>query len=130
MQNKLKKKYGLKVSKFTGQNKNYSVKDKSDYEQCATITISSYSALVNINPYFSDPDIIIFDDAHASENYISSLWSLEISKYDETTKNLYKAFANVIKNEIPSIKYNRMIDEENFEDWVDKLPTPSFVKFS
>ncbi len=124
------KKYGLKVSKFTGQIKSYSVKDKSDYEQCATIAISSYSALFNTNPYFSDPDIIIFDDAHASENYISSLWSLEISKYDDTTKNLYKAFANVIKNEIPIIKYNRMIDEENLEDWVDKLPTPSFVKLN
>lgn len=124
------KKYGLKVSKFTGQIKSYSLKDKSDYEQCATIAISSYSALFNTNPYFSDPDIIIFDDAHASENYISSLWSLEISKYDETTKNLYKAFANVIKNEIPIIKYNRMIDEENLEDWVDKLPTPSFVKLN
>lgn len=123
-------KYGLKVSKFTGQIKDYNTADKLDYEQCNTIAVSTYSALLNINPYFSDPDIIIFDDAHASENYISSLWSLEINKYKEDTKNLYKLFANLIKEHIDSIKYEYMIDDESYEDWIDKLPTPSFIELN
>ena len=121
-------KYGLSVAKFTGKIRDYPIAIKSDYESAEKIAIASYSALFNTNSYFANTDIIIFDDAHTSENYISSLWSLEISKYDDESKSTFIAFANLIKEYIPPIDYERMINEETRENWVDKLPITTFHK--
>lgn len=115
-------KYGLSVAKFVGKIRDYPFTIKSEYESAEKIAITSYSALFNTNSYFDDADIIIFDDAHASENYISKLWSLEINKYDEESKALFVAFANLIRQYIPQIDYERMMNDDNNEDWVDKLP--------
>lgn len=120
--------YGLKVAKFVGSIKNYPISIKTDYESADKIAITSYSALFNTNSYFKDADIIILDDAHSSENYISTLWSLEINKYDEHSKTLFIAFANLIKDYIPKIDYERMITTTNFEEWTDKLPINVFKK--
>jgi hypothetical protein len=38
--------------------------------------VTTYSSLFNTNPFFSNPGVIIVDDAHAAENYIASLWTL------------------------------------------------------
>lgn len=121
-------KYGLSVAKFTGRIKDFPIAIKSDYESADKIAVTSYSALFNTNSYFNDADIIIFDDAHASENYISSLWSLEINRYDEESKALFVAFSNLIKNHIPQLDYDRMTNNDSFEDWVDKLPITSFLE--
>ena len=121
-------KYGLSVAKFVGKIKDYPLAVKSDYEGADKIAVTSYSALFNTNSFFNDADIIIFDDAHASENYISSLWSLGISRYDDESKSLFVAFANLIKNHIPQIDYDRMTNDDSIEDWVDKLPITSFLE--
>jgi tetratricopeptide (TPR) repeat protein len=121
-------KYGLSVAKFVGKIKDYPLAVKSDYEGADKIAVTSYSALFNTNSFFNDADIIIFDDAHASENYISSLWSLEISRHDDESKALFVAFANLIKNHIPQIDYDRMTNNDSIEDWVDKLPITSFLE--
>ncbi len=118
--------YGLKVAKFVGRIRDYPIAIKSDYESADKIAITSYSALFNTNPYFKDADIIILDDAHSSENYISTLWSLEINKNEEHSKTLFIAFANLIKDYIPKIDYDKMISQENYEEWIDKLPITIF----
>lgn len=122
--------YGLKVAKFVGRIRDYPISIKSDYESADKIAITSYSALFNTNPYFRDADIIILDDAHSSENYISTLWSLEINKNDDSSKTLFIAFANLIKNDIPMIDYERMISENSYEEWIDKLPIAVFNKLA
>ena len=124
------KKYGLKVTKFVGKIKDYPVSTKADYQQADKIAITSYSALFNTNSFFKDADIIILDDAHASENYISSLWSLQIDKYNEESKNLYIAFANLIKNHISKLDYEKMINESNYDEWIDKLPINAFMELN
>ena len=122
--------YGLKVAKFVGKIKDYPISIKSDYESADKIAITSYSSLFNTNPYFKDADIIILDDAHSSENYISTLWSLEINKNDAHSKSLFIAFANLIKDDIPKIDYERMIGQNNYEEWIDKLPITIFSKLA
>lgn len=118
--------YGLKVAKFVGRIRDYPISIKSDYESADKIAITSYSALFNTNPYFKDADIIILDDAHSSENYISTLWSLEINKNEEHSKTLFIAFSNLIKDYIPKIDYDKMISQDNYEEWTDKLPITVF----
>lgn len=124
-------KYGLSVIGFTGSVRNYPQKDKTDYNLANKVAITTYSALFNTNPFFSDPDVIIFDDAHAAENYVIKLWSLEISKYDHGS--LFESISLILKEYIPSSNYTKLANDEidpNDYTWVDKLPTPFLNEIS
>ena len=123
--------YGLDVLRFTGRKQNYPPTDVAHYKSTKQIAITTYSSLFNTNPFFCDADTIIIDDVHAAENYIASMWSLEIDFRTEEHKELYTVLANTLKPHISKINYSRLIGELTSEldsYWVDKLPTPLLFK--
>lgn len=123
-------KYGLSVLGFTGAKNEFEPSSIAKYKQGQSIAVTTYSSLFNINPFFSDPDVIIIDDSHASENYISKLWSLEISRNEETQLTLYQAMTELIKPFINGSSYSKLSGDWESPDtsiWVDKLPTPNFI---
>ena len=122
-------KYGMRVIPFTGPKVEYDTAAKNDYLNGDAIAITPYSALFNVRPFFENPNIIILDDAHAAESYISSQWSLRIDRSDEEHKNLFIALAGVISKVISHTDQQRLSGDEEFlweKGWVDKLPTPLF----
>ena len=60
--------YGLSVHGFTGPKVSYDPTAKAGYQTAKRIAVTTYSALFNSYPFFDSPDIIIADDAHASES--------------------------------------------------------------
>lgn len=94
-----KMKYGIEVTGFTGSQRNYTPEQQAKYRSNRTISVATYSALFNTNPFFTNPDIIIFDDAHSCENYIGNNWSLNISRYDFWS--LYIQIINLVKDFLP-----------------------------
>jgi superfamily II DNA or RNA helicase len=64
--------YGLSVHGFVGSKHDFEAAAKADYHAGRRIAVTTYSALFNIAPFFESPNVIICDDAHASENYIAS----------------------------------------------------------
>jgi len=121
-------KYGLTVRGFTGSKYDYSQTDKTDYQLANLVAVTTYSALFNVNPFFKDPDMIIFDDAHASDNYVSKFWTLEISRFDH--KTLFDYISLILKEHISSSNYSKLMDNDGNNSWVDKLPTPILYKIS
>ncbi|MBT2217118.1 DEAD/DEAH box helicase family protein [Virgibacillus dakarensis] len=120
--------YGIKVNGFTGKIIDYDPQAKSNYNRAETIAVTNYSSLFNTNTFFKDADILIFDDAHSSESYISKNWSLEISRFEN--KGLYLSLIESLKDVLELTQYNRMINDEPFSEdkiWSDKLPN---IKFS
>jgi superfamily II DNA or RNA helicase len=91
-------KYGLAVEAFTGKIVNYAPEAKAAYQNADRVAVTTYSSLFNTNPFFADPEIIIVDDAHASENYIANTWTLRISRFEEKDELLFKAVAGVLKD--------------------------------
>ncbi|ASI36216.1 hypothetical protein A0126_11710 [Exiguobacterium sp. N4-1P] len=120
--------FGIKVTSFTGKIVDYSAEAKSNYLTAETIAVTNYSSLFNNNSFFSDADIIIFDDAHSSENYIAKNWSLEISRKDD--EQLYYSLMENLKDVLEDTQYNRMMNEAPMREdieWFDKLPN---IKYS
>jgi len=129
--NQAEHKYGLSVVGFTGPKKNYSASDKSKYNQGECIAVTTYSSLFNSNPYFSDADIIIIDDAHAAENYVAKLWSINIERFNEKHRTLHGVLSSIFKPYIDSSSYTRLIGEAGSPSdlaWVDKIPSPSLFE--
>ena len=118
--------YGIDAVAFTGSKHNYPAGDISSYVTGAKVAIATYSSLFNIRPFFSNPDTIILDDAHAAENYVAKMWSLEVPSGEGPLCSLHSALAGVFKPHITSQSYARLTGDwkDSFDaTWVDKLPT-------
>ncbi|MDE1146728.1 MAG: DEAD/DEAH box helicase family protein [Azospirillaceae bacterium] len=123
-------KYGLTVEPFTGRIVNYAPEAKAAYQNADRVAVTTYSSLFNTNPFFTDPEVIIIDDAHASENYIASTWTLRISRFEEKDEILFKAVAGVLKSILDDTNYRRLTGVShsvNDVTWVDKIPTPQLA---
>jgi hypothetical protein len=122
-------KYGLTVLGFTGKTKDYNPSDKAKYKNGDNIAITTYSSLFNTNPFFDNADVLIFDDAHVAENYVASLWNLEIDRI--THAPLHTALLNILKPIVGPINATRLagqVDSINDAAWVDKISTPKFAE--
>jgi hypothetical protein len=123
-------KYGLSVLGFTGAIKNFEPAAKADYRSGARVAVTTYSSLFNTNPFFDDADLLIVDDVHAGEGYISALWTVRIERSNPEQEALHAALRNVLKPHLDPIGFARIAgDWESPADrgWVDKMPTPEFV---
>lgn len=124
-------KYGLAVVGFTGSRKDYLASDKAKYNQADNVAITTYSSLFNVNPYFSDADVIIVDDAHAAENYVAKLWTLKINRFEDKHSQLHGVLSSILQPHIDATSYTRLTgDAESQLDlsWVDKIPTPVLLE--
>jgi DEAD/DEAH box helicase/Helicase C-terminal domain len=124
-------KYGLDVLAFAGGRRNYKPADVARYRRGDVVGITTYSSLFNTNPFFDDAQTIIIDDAHAAENYIASMWTLDISPVKDEHKALYSAMLNVLKPHVSPLDFARMSGEGNSSAdaaWIDKVPTPTFFE--
>lgn len=65
-------KYGITAVAFTGRKRDYPPADRAAYRDAHAVAVAPYSALFNTAPFFNDAQVIVLDDAHASENYIAS----------------------------------------------------------
>lgn len=77
-------KYGIKVVAFTGNKTEYKVEDKMKFTSGQAMAITNYSSIFNTNSYFEGTDILIFDDAHSGESYISANWTVELDREEGT----------------------------------------------
>jgi hypothetical protein len=126
-------KYGIDVVGFTNSKKDYSAADKSDYTTGAKVAVTTYSSLFNVRPYFTNPDVIIIDDAHAAENYIAKMWSLEIPSADSQYAELHSAISGLLKPFLTNQSYSRLTGDwkdPSDTNWVDKLPSPILQEIS
>jgi len=106
--------YGISTKLFIGSKYNFEQNDLLQYRLSKVIAISTYSGLFNNDPGINDPQTIILDDAHGAESYISSMWSMDISKqahgevFHKIIELFEKDLSTDIVAEIRNIKKNRI----------------------
>lgn len=124
-------KYGITVRGFTGSRRDYEPSAKADYRNADRIAVTTYTSLFNTNPFFSDADVLIVDDVHAGEGYVSGLWSVRVDRTKPEHAVLHSALRNVIKPYIDLTTFARLEgrwDSAVDRRWADKLPTPEFAE--
>ncbi|PML07639.1 DEAD/DEAH box helicase [Vibrio lentus] len=129
--NQAEDKYGLSVVGFTGSKRQYDPKDVAKYKLAESVAITTYSSLFNTNPYFDDADVIIVDDAHAAENYVTELWSLHIDRFNCEHQTIHNALSALLKSNLDPLSYTRLTgqwDSPTDKAWVDKISTPLLIE--
>lgn len=121
--------YGIPAHVFVGQQNQYNPSEFSAYAAAQAIAVTTYSGLFNTNPRIKDPETIILDDAHASENYISSMWSLTVNRLDHS--DLYSQIRGLYLEDLPEYLVPDLLDDSptlREKKGLDLLPGPKYVR--
>lgn len=89
-----------------GSHRSWEVSDSAKYVRGDAVAISTYSSIFNSKPALTIPETILFDDAHAAEQYVSSAWSVSVSRLDEP--DTYSQLLGAISNELPGLWLQRL----------------------
>ena len=102
-------KYGIKAHVFVGRQRDYPPAEFGEFQSSKAIAITTYSSVFNSYPRISDAQALILDDAHASENYISSMWSLEVCRSEDA--GLHRAIADLFREALSPSFYAELVND-------------------
>lgn len=126
-------KYGIDLHAFTGSRASYDASAASDWQNGEAVGVTTYSSLFNTNPFFSDPNLIILDDAHSAENYVSKFWSLQFDRTNAQHEAAFSALSGVLLRVLQPADRSRFAAAAGSaadEQWVEKVPTPTFQELA
>lgn len=76
---------GIPTSLLIGSARNWDPIDHTSAEGGESIGITTYSAVFNSNPKLPVPRLLIFDDAHAGEQFVGNEYGVTIRRYEDET---------------------------------------------
>lgn len=100
------RRYGTAAHVLVGRQAEYPVTEFAAYQKGEAIAITTYSGLFNVNPRLDDPHVIICDDAHAGESFISSMWSAELVRREHA--DAFQAVIDLISADLPPAFASRL----------------------
>lgn len=120
-------KYGIRVLKFTGTQRDYSTSDMHAFLRNEVIAVTNYSSVFNNNSFFSEVDTFIFDDIHGADNYIASPWTFTINRFlDDSTEQVNVVYDQIMEllstTESSSEIKKFLFDDPEGENLVNSVP--------
>lgn len=96
----------IPVVDLSGPSKSWGAADKAAFEGGRAIAVATYSAIFNVNPRLTDLDLLIFDDAHAGEQYVASAYTVEISRRRNTA--VYEDVLEVLRPALAKERHHEL----------------------
>lgn len=73
---------GIPVVDLSGPATNWDAADRFEYERGRATAVVAYSSVFNVAPKLITADLLIFDDAHAGEQYVSQAYTVQVHRRD------------------------------------------------
>ncbi|MEW2290989.1 DEAD/DEAH box helicase [Streptomyces sp. NPDC047841] len=115
---------GVSAALFIGRARHFDDRDLARYEGAETVAITVYSHVFNTNPAFAGAQSVLFDDAHAAENYVADAWSVKIPVGTSQFSGLIDAFGEDLDRHLVA----RLTDRQAPESEVRLLPVATVAK--
>jgi hypothetical protein len=96
---------GIGTSLLIGSRPDWDPIAAQDYFSAGSVGVTTYSSIFNTNPKLEDPATIIFDDAHAGEQYVADAYSLSARGFDEKTSVNYYALLDALRSSLDGVFY-------------------------
>ena len=107
------KAYGIRAHVLIAPQAEYAPEAFADFQSGRQLAVSTYSGIFNTNPRIDSAQTLILDDAHAGENFIADMWSVEISRANDLF--LYRALVELFKEVIDRATYAELLNESEWE---------------
>lgn len=85
--------YGIPVVLLTGRVATWSAADRALHTSANAAAVSIYSHVFNSNPALDDAQLLLLDDAHAAESYVSGPWSVRVARDDRAYHDILSVIA-------------------------------------
>jgi hypothetical protein len=72
---------GIPTVTLVGPYKKWASPSVSRYDDSQAVALTTYSAVFNASPKLGTPGTVLFDDAHAGEQYVAEAWSVEVDRF-------------------------------------------------
>lgn len=118
---------GVQARTLIDSHHNWDSRDLLAYNRADALAITTYSHIFNINSQFGSANTIIFDDAHAAENYVAGAWAVEVPATTPAFSDLFDAFGEAID---PLLAARMTEDGQDAASWneVRLLPITAVVQ--
>jgi hypothetical protein len=97
---------GIEAVTLLGPHKDWETADAARYDSARAVAVTSYSAIFNSRPALSQPGTLLFDDAHAAEQFVAAAWSVAVSRYEQP--DLYERLLEAVKGELSGLHVQRL----------------------
>ncbi len=122
---------GIRAYPFAGSKKQFPPEEKAGWQSGEVLAVATYSSVFNINPFFSHPQLIVIDDAHAADQYIGEYWTVRLSRQEASEQPLFDMLTSALSAHIPSDEYARLTEApRSLADhlWVQIVSTPIVIE--
>ncbi len=98
---------GIDVAVLMGGHETWENTDDNDrYESASRVAVTTYNTIFNARPYIADADLMIFDDAHAGEQYVGEKYAVKVERQHQW--ELYNAVLEVVAPALDGVCLARM----------------------
>ncbi len=101
---------GIDAAILVGRHTEWPDPAHTAYEAADAIAVTTYSSIFNSNPRLTSPDLILFDDAHAGEQYVGEAYSVDIGRWRCPSE--YATVLEAIAPALDSVFLERLRDEQ------------------
>lgn len=88
---------GIPAVLLVGTHWDWDKAELARYTRGDAIAITTYSAIFNINSHLGDAQTLVFDDAHAAEEFVAKAWSLIINRKMDEYERLFDALVDSVE---------------------------------
>lgn len=88
----------IRTSLLIGPHAKWPAAAETAYDSAAQIAVTTYSTIFNSNPHLAEPDMILFDDAHAGEQYVGEAYGVMLKRRESPAE-----YAAVLKAVAPAL---------------------------
>jgi len=102
------KRLGIPCADLTGDKLHRSKSEEGRYLDASAVGVTTYSNLFNINPVIQPSDILVLDDAHGGEQYVTGMWTVSILADDDA--DLFGECMAAVRPLLTELEYRKLSD--------------------
>lgn len=99
---------GVPAVVLVGSAHSWSVADQARYESAEAVALVTYSTVFNSHPKLAQPDVLLFDDAHAGEQYVAEQYAVEVRRWEQP--DAYEALLTALSPVLDGMLLQRLRD--------------------
>lgn len=96
----------IPVVDLSGSWRDWNNADRVAFESGKAVAVATYSTIFNVSPHLNDLELIIFDDAHAGEQYVTSAYSVEVSRRKHTA--VYEDLVEILRPTLSKERHHEL----------------------
>lgn len=103
---------GIDCANLTGTRETRDAGEIGRYTTGRAIGVTTFSNLFNVNPVVQASSVLVFDDAHGGEHYVSSMWTVRIDA--EENNDMFHEVLAALRPSLSESQYRVVTDEAEY----------------